>query len=89
MVKSLKILLIIRLNKFINLKEEFGSGDEDLANYSFVYQRMKRDKLIYEDYKQTEFMYFLLVFEINIKRIKPKNQLGKTDLRESIYNSIK
>lgn len=75
-------------NKFINLKEEFGSGDEDLANYSFVYHRMKRDKLIYEDYKQTEFMY-LLVFEINIKRIKPKNQLGKTDLRESIYNSIK
>lgn len=76
-------------DKFKKLREEFGDGDEDLANYSFVYHRMKKDKLIYEDYKQTEFMYFLLEFDINIKRIKPKSQLGKTDFRESIYNSIK
>ena len=69
--------------------DEFGNGDENLANYSFVYHRMVKDKFIYEDYKQTEFMFFLLDFNINIKRIKPKNQLGKTDLRESIYNSVK
>lgn len=76
-------------DKFQKLLEEFGNGDENLANYSFVYHRMVKDKFIYEDYKQTEFMYFLLNFDINIKRIKPKNQLGKNDLRESIYNSVK
>ncbi|MGZ9676143.1 hypothetical protein [Flavobacterium sp. GNP001] len=76
-------------DKFQKLLEEFGNGDENLANYSFVYHRMVKDKFIYEDYKQTEFMFFLLDFNINIKRIKPKNQLGKTDLRESIYNSVK
>lgn len=76
-------------DKFKKLLDEFGNGDENLANYSFVYHRMVKDKFIYEDYKQTEFMYFLLNFDINIKRIKPKTQLGKTDLRESIYNSVK
>lgn len=76
-------------DKFQKLLEEFGNGDENLANYSFVYHRMVKDKFIYEDYKQTEFMFFLLDFNINIKRIKPKTQLGKTDYRESIYNSAK
>ena len=68
--------------------EEFGNGNENLANYSFVYHRMKRDNLIFDDYQQTQFMYFLLDFDINIKRIKPKTQLGNNDLRESIYNRV-
>lgn len=75
-------------NKFKNLAEEFGNGNENLANYSFVYHRMKRDNLIFDDYQQTQFMYFLLDFDINIKRIKPKTQLGNNDLRESIYNRV-
>ena len=75
-------------NKFKNLVEEFGNGNENLANYSFVYHRMKRDNLIFDDYQQTQFMYFLLDFDINIKRIKPKTQLGNNDLRESIYNRV-
>lgn len=76
-------------DKFKKLREEFGDGDEDLANYSFVYHRMVKDKFIYDDYKQKEFVFFLLDFNINIKRIKSKSQLGKTDFRESIYNSLK
>jgi hypothetical protein len=75
-------------NKFKNLVGEFGNGNENLANYSFVYHRMKRDNLIFDDYQQTQFMYFLLDFDINIKRIKPKTQLGNNDLRESIYNRV-
>ena len=49
---------------------------------------MKKDNLIFDDYQQTQFMYFLLDFDINIKRIKPKSQLGNNDLREGIYNRI-
>lgn len=74
--------------KFKNLLEEFGNSSENLANYSFVYHRMKKDNLIFDDYQQTQFMYFLLDFDINIKRIKPKSQLGNNDLREGIYNRI-
>lgn len=76
-------------DKFKKLKEEFGNTKQNLSNYSFVYHRMVKDKLIFEDYKQTEFVFFLLNFEINISRIKPKNQLGNNDFRESIYNSVK
>lgn len=75
--------------KFQKLREEFDNTKQNLSNYSFVYHRMIRDKLIYADYKQTEFVYFLLNFDINISRIKPKTQLGNNDLRESIYNSLK
>lgn len=76
-------------NKFKKLKEEFGNTKQNLSNYSFIYHRMIKDKLIYEDYKQTEFVFFLLDFNVNISRIKPKTQLGNNDLRESIYNSLK
>lgn len=76
-------------NKFQKLVDEFGNTKQNLSNYSFVYHRMIKDKLIYADYKQTEFVYFLHDFNISIDRIKPKSQLGKADLRESIYNNIK
>jgi hypothetical protein len=72
--------------KFKNLLDEFGNTKENLANYSFVFHRMKRDKLIFDDYQQTQFVFFLLDFDINISRIKPKTQLGNNDLREGIYN---
>jgi hypothetical protein len=75
--------------KFKNLVDEFGNTKHNLSNYSFVYHRMVKDKLIYEDYKQTEFVFFLLEFNVNISRIKPKTQFGNKDIRESIYNSIK
>lgn len=74
--------------KFQNLLDEFGNGSENLANYSFVFHRMKRDKLIFDDFQQTQFVFFLLDFDINISRIKPKSQLGNNDLRVGIYNRI-
>ncbi|ENA1802739.1 hypothetical protein ABF179_002147 [Flavobacterium psychrophilum] len=76
-------------DKFKKLREEFGNTQQNLSNYSFIYHRMVKDKFIYEDYKQTEFVFFLLDFDINISRIKPKTQLGNNDLRESIYNNLK
>ena len=75
-------------DKFKKLLDEFGNTKENLANYSFVFHRMKKDNLIFDDYQQTQFVFFLLDFDINISRIKPKTQLGNNDLREGIYNRI-
>ncbi|MFV8366367.1 hypothetical protein [Flavobacterium sp. XS1P27] len=74
---------------FENLREEFGNGKTELADYSFVFHRMKKDKLIFDDLKQTEFIYFLLGFGINIDRIKSLSQIGNNDYREGIYNRVK
>lgn len=76
-------------DKFEKLFAEFGTGSENLSNYSFVYHRMVKDKLIFEYCKQIEFVCFLSDFAIFLDRIKPIKQLGKTKLREGIYNSIK
>ena len=61
---------------------------ENLANYSFVFHRMKRDGLIYDDFQKLQFTYFLLKFEINIDRIKSMKEIGKLEYRESIYNRV-
>lgn len=74
--------------KFKNLYDEFEKSNQDLANYSFVFHRMKRDNLIYKDIKQLEFIDFLSSFEIHLDRLKPISQLGNNDLREGIYNRI-
>lgn len=78
----------IGYNKFQNLLEEFGNGIQNLANYSFVFHRMKKDNLIYKDLKQLEFIDFLSSYGIHLDRLKPISQLGNNDLRESIYNRI-
>jgi hypothetical protein len=74
--------------KFKNLYDEFDKSTQDLANYSFVFHRMKKDNLIYKDLKQLEFIDFLSSFEIHLDRLKPISQLGNNDLREGIYNRI-
>lgn len=78
----------IAYNKFINLFNEFGNTKENLANYSFVFHRMKKDNFIYKELKQLEFIDFLSSFEIHLDRLKPISQLGNNDLREGIYNRI-
>ena len=75
-------------DKFENLLDEFGNSNQDLANYSFVFHRMKKDSLIFKDLKQLEFIDFLSSFEIHLDRLKPESQLGNNDLREGIYNRI-
>lgn len=74
--------------KFKNLVNEFGNTKENLANYSFVFHRMKRDGLIYDDFQKLQFTYFLLKLDINIDRIKPMKEIGKLEYRESIYNRV-
>ncbi|QKJ63353.1 hypothetical protein [Flavobacterium sp. M31R6] len=65
--------------------DEFGNTDENLANYSFVFHRMKEDNLIYDDYQQTQFVFFLLKFDINIDRVKTLNLIGYKSAKERTY----
>lgn len=74
---------------FKKLVDEFGNSKENLANYSFVYHRMKKDELIYDDFQKLEFTYFLLNFDVKIDRIKRLEDIGKIALRESIYTKSK
>ena len=74
---------------FKNLLHEFGISKDALANYSFVYHRMKKDELIYDDFQKLQFTYFLLDFNIKIDRIKRLEDIGKIALRESIYIKAK
>lgn len=74
---------------FNNLFDEFGNREENLANYSFIFHRMKKDELIFNDVQNLQFVYFLLDLNINIDRIKPLAQIGNIKLRESIYSKAK
>lgn len=74
---------------FNNLKSELSVTKTSLSDYSYVYHKMLKDGYIYDDYKQTEFVFFLLNFDIKIDRIKPWNQIGNKKLRDSIYLKAK
>ena len=74
---------------FKNLLNEFGNTKENLANYSFVFHKMKYEGLIYYDLLDKTFTDMLLVFNINIDRIKSQKYIGKISLRESIYSKAK
>lgn len=72
--------------KFKSLIDKFGIDGKNLANYSFVFHRMKKDLLIIEGIKQIEFIDMLSSFDIHLDRLKPQGQLGNIDYREGIYN---
>ena len=74
---------------FKNLLEEFRNTNENLANYSFVYHKMKYDGLIHFDLLDKTFTDMLLDFDINIDRIKSQKYIGKIAYRESIYSKAK
>jgi hypothetical protein len=74
---------------FKKLQDEFDGTKNILANFSFVFHRMKKDGLIFDHLKQLEFINFLSELNINIDRIKPQSQMGNEDFRESIYNRLK
>jgi hypothetical protein len=76
-------------NVFEKLLDEFGDNKENLVNYSFVYHRMKKDELIFDDFQKLQFTYFLLDFNIKIDRIKRMEEIGKIPYRESIYTKVK
>lgn len=75
--------------RFKKLLAEFGKTKHDLANYSFVYHRMVKDNLIFEDFQKLQFAYFLIDFDINIDRIKRFEEIGNLKFREDIYNKSK
>lgn len=77
----------IAYNKFTSLMEKFGIHGKNLANYSFVFHRMKKDLLIFDGLKTIEFIDMLSSFDIHLDRLKPQAQLGNIDYREGIYNS--
>jgi len=74
---------------FKKLQDEFAGTKNILANFSFVFHRMKKDGLIFDHLKQLEFINFLSKLNIDIDRIKPQSQMGNEDFRESIYNRLK
>ena len=74
---------------FKKLLEQFGNTKNNLANYSFVYHSMIKDKLIYHNIKQLEYYDLLADFDISINRITGVNSLGNTQFRESIYVAAK
>ncbi|WP_432672132.1 hypothetical protein [Flavobacterium sp. SM2513] len=75
--------------RFKKLLAEFGKSKHDLVNYSFVYHRMLKDNLIFEDFQKLQFAYFLINFDINIDRIKRFEEIGNLKFREDIYNKTK
>ena len=74
---------------FKNLLDEFGDTIENLANYSFIFHKMTYQGLIHHDLKQQSYYDFLSEFDIFIDRIKPLKNIGKIQLRESIYLKVK
>jgi hypothetical protein len=74
---------------FKNLLDEFGDTSENLANYSFIFHKMTYQGLIHHDLKQQSYYDFLSEFDIFIDRIKSLKDIGKMQLRESIYVKVK
>jgi hypothetical protein len=74
---------------FEKLRAEFGNTKLNLSNYSFVYHRMLKDGLIFNNILHLEYFDFLAIYDIHISRIKGFNDIGKKQLRESVYSSAK
>lgn len=74
---------------FKKLFEEFGNEKECLANYSYVFYKMTYEGLIHIDLVHKSYIEMLSDFDIFIDRIKPKGDIGKIALRDSIYSRVK
>lgn len=61
----------------------------DLADYSFIYRKMIKDKLIFESVGESEFRYFLdKNCEVSIGKMK-QLYLCSTEIKEQLYTTIK
>lgn len=74
---------------FKNLHDEFGNSNENMSNYSYVFHKMTYEGLIHYDLLQKTYVEMLSDFDISIERIKPMAEIGKKDLRDSIYDKAK
>uniref|UniRef100_UPI00404BA05B hypothetical protein n=1 Tax=Flavobacterium sp. TaxID=239 RepID=UPI00404BA05B len=82
--KSFKAFLV-----FEKYFERFPVSPQNLTNYSFLFHKMKLDKLIHEEAKQIAYFNFLSKYDIFIERIKPLSQIGNKNIKEEIYNNCK
>lgn len=74
---------------FKKLYDEFGNKNECLSNYSYVFYKMTYEGLIHVDLLHKTYIEMLSDFNISIDRIKPKGDIGKIALRDSIYSGVK
>lgn len=74
---------------FKKLYDEFGNKKECLSNYSYVFYKMTYEGLIHFDLLHKTYIEMLSDFDISIDRIKPKGDIGKIALRDSIYSRVK
>jgi hypothetical protein len=74
---------------FKKLYDEFGNKKECLSNYSYVFYKMTYEGLIHCDLLHKTYIEMLSDFDISIDRIKPKGDIGKIALRDSIYSGVK
>jgi hypothetical protein len=82
--KSFKAFLV-----FEKYFERFPVSPQNLTNYSFLFHKMKQDKLIHEEAKQIAYFNFLSKYDIFIERIKPMTQIGNKNIKEQIYINCK
>ncbi|HPJ79745.1 MAG TPA: hypothetical protein PK489_13210 [Prolixibacteraceae bacterium] len=74
---------------FQRLKNEFVTNE--LADYSYIFHKMKSDGFIYDDIKQLEFIDWLsdtFNIELNASQLKSFG-VSRNDKKEKIYTSIK
>jgi hypothetical protein len=76
-------------NVFKNYYDKFGDTSQNLVNYSFLYHKLKYDKLIHEESKQTAFFNYLGTLGIYIDRVKPLSQIGNQKIKEEFYSNCK
>ena len=74
---------------FKNYYDKFGNTSQNLVNYSFLYHKLKYDKLIHEESKQTAFFNYLGTLGIFIDRVKPLSQIGNQKIKEEFYSNCK
>lgn len=74
---------------FKKLYDEFGNTKENLSNYSYVFYKMTYEGLIHFDLLHKTYIEMLSTLDIAIDRIKPKSEIGKIALRDSVYAKVK
>ena len=75
---------------FNRLIEKFGNNkNRNLANYSWIYHKMTKDRLIDNTLQQSFYFEILSENEISIIKIKGIEEIGNTDNKNLIYESAK
>jgi hypothetical protein len=75
---------------FLECYESFyHQGKNELANFSFLFHKMRSDGLIHYDAKQLSYIDFIVSKGIILDRLKPIKSIGNIEYKEEIYHSNK